>query len=38
MKVIEKNSVGFSRPCDFNDPFELEASYPPEEGENPIDI
>ncbi|MCX5866030.1 MAG: DUF2971 domain-containing protein [Proteobacteria bacterium] len=38
MKIIEKNSVGFSRPCDFNDPFELAASYPSEEGKNPIDF
>lgn len=37
MKIIENNSVGFSRPSDFNDPFELEALYQSEEGDNPID-
>jgi len=30
MKIIENNSVGFSRPSNFNDPFELEAAYPSE--------
>ncbi|MPY25008.1 DUF2971 domain-containing protein [Shewanella sp. YLB-07] len=37
MKIIENNSVGFSQPCNFNDPFELEASYPSEGGDNPVD-
>ena len=38
MKIIENNSVGFSLPCNFNDPFELEAAYPSEEGENPLEL
>lgn len=37
MKILENNSVGFSQPSSFNDPFELEAAYPSEDGSNPMD-
>lgn len=33
--ILEKNSIGFSKPGSFNDPYELQAGYPPE-GDNPI--
>ena len=38
MKIIQNSSIGFTQPCYFNDPFEVEASYPPAEGVNPINI
>lgn len=33
--ILAKNSVGFAKPGTFNDPYELEAAYPPE-GDNPL--
>lgn len=38
LKIIESNSIGFSQPNFFNDPFELQASYPSKRGENPIEV
>lgn len=36
IKIIVNNSIGFTQPQFFNDPFESEASYPPEELKDPI--
>ncbi|MFW6101558.1 MAG: DUF2971 domain-containing protein [Bacteroidota bacterium] len=36
IKIIENNNIGFSQPHHFNDPFELEASYPSDNNENPV--
>ncbi|MDF3919291.1 hypothetical protein P3W43_10515 [Salinicola salarius] len=38
MKILQKGSVGFTQPCYFNDPFEVEASYTSTEGNNPIEV
>ena len=38
MKILQNGSVGFTQPCHFNDPFEVEASYPLTEGSNPIEV
>ena len=38
MKIIQNGSIGFRKPCHFNDPFELEASYPSTEGSNQIEV
>lgn len=38
MKILQNGSVGFTQPCHFNDPFELEAAYPSTEGSNPVDV
>lgn len=38
MKILEYGSVGFTQPCHFNDPFEVEASYPSTEGSNQIEV
>lgn len=38
MKILQNGSVGFTQPCNFNDPFEVEAAYPSTEGDNPIDV
>jgi hypothetical protein len=37
MKILKNGSIGFTQPCNFNDPFEVEAAYPSSKGENPID-
>lgn len=34
-KILRTNSIGFSKPDTFNDPYELQAAYPPQ-GDNPI--
>lgn len=36
LKILESNSIGFSQPSNFNDPFELEAAYPAETVSDPI--
>ncbi len=36
IKIIENNSIGFTQPKYFNDPFESEASYPLEELKDPF--
>ncbi|MFQ2603571.1 DUF2971 domain-containing protein [Aeromonas caviae] len=38
MKILQNGSVGFTQPCHFNDPFEVEAAYPSTEGSNPVDV
>jgi DUF2971 family protein len=38
IEIIKKNSIGFSNPCDFNDPFELEAAYPSIKKDNLDDL
>ena len=38
IKILENNSLGFTQPCHFNDPFELEAAYPSEKGSNPFEV
>jgi hypothetical protein len=38
MKVIESNSIGFTRPCDFNDPFELSSAVCSEESSEPFSM
>ena len=38
MKILENNSLGFTQPCHFNDPFELEASYPSPNGNTFKDV
>ena len=37
LKVLENNSIGFTQPICFNDPFETQAGYPAQ-GENPIEL
>lgn len=37
MKILQNNSIGFTQPCHFNDPFEVEAAYPLIEGTKPIE-
>lgn len=37
LKVLQHNSVGFTQPNKFNDPFETAAAYPPT-GDNEIDV
>ncbi|MCL7931633.1 DUF2971 domain-containing protein [Halomonas llamarensis] len=37
MKILEGNSIGFTKPKYFNDPFESEAAFPPSDSANPID-
>ncbi|MBJ6727511.1 DUF2971 domain-containing protein [Geomesophilobacter sediminis] len=34
LKILQNNSIGFSQPNHFNDPFELEAAYPSEKKAN----
>ncbi|MGH1463319.1 MAG: DUF2971 domain-containing protein [Neptuniibacter sp.] len=36
MKILENNSIGFSQPEHFNDPFEVEAAYPSSDEVNPV--
>lgn len=38
MEILKNGSIGFTQPCHFNDPFEVEAAYPSSEGENLIDV
>lgn len=38
MKILENQSIGFTQPCYFNDPFEIEAAYPSTIGNDPIDV
>lgn len=38
MKILQNGSVGFTQPCHFNDPFEVEAAYPSTEGSNHLDV
>ena len=38
MKILQNGSIGFTQPCHFNDPFEVEAAYPSTEGTNPLDV
>ena len=37
VKVLEYNSIGFTQPISFNDPFETQAGYPAQ-GENPLEV
>ena len=37
IKILENNSIGFSQPCYFNDPFEVESAYPSDEPDNIVD-
>lgn len=34
-KILRSQAIGFSKPDTFNDPYELQAAYPPQ-GDNPI--
>lgn len=36
MKILQNGSLGFTQPCHFNDPFEVEAAYPHVDG-NPFE-
>lgn len=38
MNILQNGSIGFTKPCHFNDPFEIEASYPSKEGIHPIEV
>lgn len=37
MKILKNNSIGFTQPSYFNDPFEVEAAYPLLVGDNPVE-
>lgn len=37
ISILEKRSIGFSKPDTFNDPYELKAAYPPQ-GNNPLSL
>lgn len=38
MKVLESNTIGLTRPCDFNDPFELSAAVCKDESSDPYEM
>lgn len=35
--ILRSQSIGFSKPSTFNDPYELQAGYPPQ-GDNPLEL
>jgi hypothetical protein len=37
MRILQNNSIGFTQPSYFNDPFEVEAAYPVRHNSNPVD-
>lgn len=38
MKILQNGSMGFTKPCHFNDPFEVEAAYPSTEGGSQMEV
>lgn len=38
INILKNGSIGFTQPYHFNDPFEVEASYPSTEGSSPIEV